>query len=220
MRPIRQRNQLDHAPDPLPPSAPRRHARPRRRRWPPCRSPAAASRRRPSPGRRPDSFADLAAKLLPAVVNISSTQAVQARAGGPGAGPEMPMFPPGSPFEQFFKDFLNRNRPPGGGGGDDADRRAGAADAEPGLGLHHRPVRPRRDQQPRDRRRRRDHRHPAGQHLAEGQGGRPRRDRRHRVAEGEAGQAAAGGAVRRFRRRRGSATGCWRSATRSASAAR
>ena len=65
----------------------------------------------------PDSFADLAAKLLPAVVNISSTQAMQARAGGPGAGPEIPMFPPGSPFEQFFKDFLNRNHPPGGGGG-------------------------------------------------------------------------------------------------------
>ena len=36
----------------------------------------------------------------------------QARAGDPAAGPEMPMFPPGSPFEQFFKDFLNRNRPP------------------------------------------------------------------------------------------------------------
>src|SRR3984957_14748462 len=65
----------------------------------------------------PDSFADLAAKLLPAVVNISSTQAVQARAGGvPNPGPEVPLFPPGSPFEQFFKDFLNRNRPPGPGG--------------------------------------------------------------------------------------------------------
>ena len=59
----------------------------------------------------PESFADLAAKLLPAVVNISSSQAMQARAGGPGAGPEIPLFPPGSPFEQFFKDFLNRNRP-------------------------------------------------------------------------------------------------------------
>ena len=58
----------------------------------------------------PDSFADLAEKLLPAVVNISSTQEVQARAGMPGAGPDMPLFPPGSPFEQFFKDFLNRNR--------------------------------------------------------------------------------------------------------------
>ena len=27
----------------------------------------------------------------------------------------MPIFPPGSPFEQFFKDFLNRNRRPGPG---------------------------------------------------------------------------------------------------------
>jgi serine protease Do len=64
----------------------------------------------------PSSFADLAAKLLPAVVNISSTQSVQARAGGPNQGPEVPLFPPGSPFEQFFKDFLNRNRPGGQGG--------------------------------------------------------------------------------------------------------
>jgi serine protease Do len=62
----------------------------------------------------PDSFADLAAKLLPAVVNVSSTQSAQAAKntpGGPPAGPDIPMFPPGSPFEQFFKDFLNRNRP-------------------------------------------------------------------------------------------------------------
>ena len=71
--------------------------------------PAAPSIARPAP----DSFADLAARLLPAVVNISSTQAVQARAGAPG--PEIPMFPPGSPFEQFFKDFLNRNKPGGQG---------------------------------------------------------------------------------------------------------
>ena len=58
----------------------------------------------------PDSFADLAQQLLPAVVNISSSTSVQARGGG---GPEIPMFPPGSPFEQFFKDFLDRNRPGG-----------------------------------------------------------------------------------------------------------
>src|SRR5579859_6348766 len=59
----------------------------------------------------PDSFADLAAKLLPAVVNVSSTQTITAKGGRPDAGPDMPIFPPGSPFEQFFKDFLNRNRP-------------------------------------------------------------------------------------------------------------
>jgi serine protease Do len=76
----------------------------------------------------PDSFADLAAKLLPAVVNVSSTQTITAKNGtrGPDAGPDMPVFPPGSPFEQFFKDFLNRNRPGQGGGGDNppAARRA------------------------------------------------------------------------------------------------
>ena len=70
----------------------------------------------------PDSFADLAAKLLPAVVNVASSQLVTAHNGGPGGGPnvgpEIPLFPPGSPFEQFFKDFLNRNRPGGQGGGD------------------------------------------------------------------------------------------------------
>jgi len=76
-------------------------------------TPAAA---RPAP----DSFADLAARLLPAVVNVSSTQTMQTRNGGPGLGPEIPMFPPGSPFEQFFKDFLNRNRP--GGRGDNQPR--------------------------------------------------------------------------------------------------
>jgi serine protease Do len=59
----------------------------------------------------PDSFADLAEKLLPAVVNISSSTSMQARGGL--QGPEVPLFPPGSPFEQFFKDFLDRNRPGG-----------------------------------------------------------------------------------------------------------
>lgn len=62
----------------------------------------------------PDSFADLAARLLPAVVNVSSSQTVPQRQQQPG--PEMPTFPPGSPFEQFFKDFFNRNRPPGNRG--------------------------------------------------------------------------------------------------------
>src|ERR1700760_4414890 len=71
----------------------------------------------------PDSFADLAAKLLPAVGNIPSPQPVQASRGNPG--PEVPMFPPGSPFEQFFKDFLNRGRPgPQGEGAPRPERKA------------------------------------------------------------------------------------------------
>ena len=55
----------------------------------------------------PDSFADLAQRLLPAVVNISTRANVQARAGMP----EMPNLPP--QLEPFFRDFLERNRPPG-----------------------------------------------------------------------------------------------------------
>ena len=58
----------------------------------------------------PESFADLAAELLPAVVNISTTQVIESR-----GGQEMPQFPPGSPFEDFFKDFLDKNAPPQGG---------------------------------------------------------------------------------------------------------
>lgn len=55
----------------------------------------------------PDSFADLAERLSPAVVNISTTQTVTGGGDEEGEVP-MPQFPPGSPFEEFFKDFLER----------------------------------------------------------------------------------------------------------------
>jgi serine protease Do len=54
----------------------------------------------------PESFADLAAKLLPSVVNISTTQVIEGR-----SGMELPKLPPGSPFEDFFKEFFDRNQP-------------------------------------------------------------------------------------------------------------
>jgi serine protease Do len=83
-------------------------------------SPAAAQQALSPPAAMhtgPESFADLAARLLPAVVNVSSSSHVEARANsGPGGLPEVPLFPPGSPFEQFFKDFMDRNRPHGGQG--------------------------------------------------------------------------------------------------------
>jgi len=51
----------------------------------------------------PETFADLAAKVTPAVVNISSTQQVSG-----GDAQDLPFqFPPGSPFEQFFHNFKN-----------------------------------------------------------------------------------------------------------------
>jgi serine protease Do len=62
-------------------------------------------------GHAPDSFADLAEKLLPAVVNISTTQINKERQQQQQRGPEIPQFPPGSPFEEFFRDFFDRNRP-------------------------------------------------------------------------------------------------------------
>ncbi len=48
----------------------------------------------------PSSFADLAEKLMPSVVNISTTQTVVTKNN------QFPFeFPPGSPFEDMFKDF-------------------------------------------------------------------------------------------------------------------
>ena len=52
----------------------------------------------------PDSFADLAERLSPSVVNISTTTIIEDKSR------QMPSFPPGSPFEDFFKQFDN----PGG----------------------------------------------------------------------------------------------------------
>jgi serine protease Do len=54
----------------------------------------------------PASFADLAEKLSPAVVNISTTQIVKNQQGG-GV---FPQFPPGHPFEDFFKDFGRKGK--------------------------------------------------------------------------------------------------------------
>jgi serine protease Do len=54
----------------------------------------------------PETFADLAEKLLPAVVNISTTQKVS------GRDDELPQFdfPPGSPFRDFFEQFQRKRR--------------------------------------------------------------------------------------------------------------
>ena len=48
----------------------------------------------------PGSFADLAEKLMPSVVNISTTQIITTR-----TNPFPFEFPPGSPFEDMFRDF-------------------------------------------------------------------------------------------------------------------
>tara|TARA_Y100001970_G_scaffold282316_1_gene394927 strand:- start:3686 stop:5083 length:1398 start_codon:yes stop_codon:yes gene_type:complete len=48
----------------------------------------------------PSSFADLAERLMPSVVNISTTQVITTR-----TNPFPFEFPPGSPFEDMFRDF-------------------------------------------------------------------------------------------------------------------
>jgi len=52
----------------------------------------------------PESFADLAEKISPSVVNITTTTTIAAPTGqAPG-----PVVPEGSPFEDFFRDFMDR----------------------------------------------------------------------------------------------------------------
>ena len=62
----------------------------------------------------PRSFADLVDRLMPTVVNITTTQNV------PQQGSrlrDMPQLPPGSPFEELFKEFFDRR------GGEEQKRR-------------------------------------------------------------------------------------------------
>jgi serine protease Do len=53
-----------------------------------------------------EGFADLVERVGPAVVNISTTREQAAPQEVP-----LPQFPPGSPFEEFFRDFFERDQP-------------------------------------------------------------------------------------------------------------
>ena len=87
-----------------------------------CLAVAGALVSAPASARGPDGIADVAEKVIDAVVNISTSQTVEAK-GGDGRG-AMPQLPPGSPFEEFFDDFFkNRRGGPGGRGGSDMQPR-------------------------------------------------------------------------------------------------
>jgi serine protease Do len=58
----------------------------------------------------PTSFADLAERLSPAVVNVSTTQAKGGQQNGPDRN--RPRTPPGGSLEDLFRDFLERQGPP------------------------------------------------------------------------------------------------------------
>ena len=66
----------------------------------------------------PDSFAELAEQISPSVVNITTSSVVAASTEGG------PMVPPGSPFEEFFRDFMDRQGE--GGAPDNSPRRSDA----------------------------------------------------------------------------------------------
>ncbi len=66
---------------------------------------------RPAAARGPENIADVAEQVIDAVVNISTSQKVDARMGA------MPDLPPGSPMEEFFDEFFKRHH----GLGDDSD---------------------------------------------------------------------------------------------------
>jgi serine protease Do len=54
--------------------------------------------------RGPDGIAEVAEKVIDAVVNISTSQTVEAH------GNVVPQLPPGSPFEEFFEEFFKNRR--------------------------------------------------------------------------------------------------------------
>ena len=62
----------------------------------------------PVSARGPDGIADIAEKVIDSVVNISTSQNVEAKGGG--GRDAMPQLPPGSPFEEFFDDFFKNRR--------------------------------------------------------------------------------------------------------------
>ena len=72
---------------------------------------------RPAAARGPDNLADVAEQVIDAVVNISTSQKVDARVTG------MPDLPPGSPMEEFFDEFFKNRRGQGGDGQERAPRR-------------------------------------------------------------------------------------------------
>jgi serine protease Do len=66
----------------------------------------------PALARGPDAIAEVAESVIDAVVNISTSQTIDAKVG------PMPQLPPGSPFEEFFDEFFKNRR----GQGDNPNR--------------------------------------------------------------------------------------------------
>ncbi|SMO46156.1 serine protease Do [Thalassovita litoralis] len=96
-------------------SVPRRGTAPMRALWLGIVAMALVLAQTMTASARPDSLADLAEKISPSVVNITTSTVVAGNAG------PNPIVPEGSPFEDFFKEFQDRNR-----GNGDRPRRSSA----------------------------------------------------------------------------------------------
>jgi serine protease Do len=59
----------------------------------------------PAAARGPEAISEVAEAVIDAVVNISTSQKVEAK-----SGVDMPQLPPGSPFEEFFDEFFKNRR--------------------------------------------------------------------------------------------------------------
>src|SRR5712672_2209488 len=92
-----------------------------------CLGSAGALVSAPVFARGPEGVADVAEKVIDAVVNISTSQTVEAKGGDGGRG-AIPQLPPGSPFEEFFDDFFKNRRGGPGGNSKGGDR---GADLQP-----------------------------------------------------------------------------------------
>src|SRR5947209_8793918 len=62
----------------------------------------------PASARGPDGIADVAERVIDAVVNISTSQNVGARNQGGGGGGAMPNLPNDPQLDELFRDFFNR----------------------------------------------------------------------------------------------------------------
>jgi serine protease Do len=84
----------------------------------------------PALARGPDGIADVAEKVIDAVVNISTSQTVEAKNNDGDKGSDErgnrrganPQLPPDSPFSEFFDEFF-KNRRGGPGGGNNSPRK-------------------------------------------------------------------------------------------------
>lgn len=82
----------------------------------------------PAQARGPDNIADVAERVINAVVNVSTSQSVEGR----NSVTPQPSLPPGSPFEEFFDEFFKNRR--GGQQGDNNQNRPNTPRRQNSLG--------------------------------------------------------------------------------------